>query len=228
MTKAIIHTSVLLTLLSVLFSVSRESTLQELINFAQENQYAVASGEWVVKETFSEAMLSDILANIEQANFIAINNKEQSEVLRFERKQTNNLIETVTIFTREHNNERLVIYHLSGDIKELERKPVDKKINSFIGTIYTNEKLDYACISLSQNGIIDTRYFITDLKANLQIREINRLEESNFVVITGYTEQFKQSIPIENDKMNVQIASRTGANGETTFIIGTPILTTEY
>ena len=71
-------------------------------------------------------------------------------------------------------------------------------------------------------------YFFENIKKEWNYQEIDRIEEPDLTVMSGYSPKFKQKIPYKNQLMNLQISVRTGINQEKQVMIGTPILMTEY
>ncbi|HWO98815.1 MAG TPA: YwmB family TATA-box binding protein, partial [Bacillus sp. (in: firmicutes)] len=55
------------------------------------------------------------------------------------------------------------------------------------------------------------------------------LVEESFVSMSAYTEMWEEALPTEQHRMNLQIGMRKmGMGGETTLVVGTPIITSEY
>lgn len=53
--------------------------------------------------------------------------------------------------------------------------------------------------------------------------------EPNFVSVSAFTNEWKESIKTEKHQMNLQVSLRNAGMGEKlTVTVGTPIVTTEY
>ncbi|MBM7704034.1 YwmB family TATA-box binding protein [Metabacillus iocasae] len=58
---------------------------------------------------------------------------------------------------------------------------------------------------------------------------VESITEESFVSVSAYTELWEEAIPTKGQQMNLQIALReTGLGGQTTLVVGTPIITSEY
>ena len=73
-----------------------------------------------------------------------------------------------------------------------------------------------------------SKYTMDEIIYKLQAMEMESLREENFISISAYSPSFTHAIPLEENEMNVQLALRQMNEGETEFIIGTPILVIEY
>ncbi|WP_440897946.1 YwmB family TATA-box binding protein [Amphibacillus sp. Q70] len=227
--RLIIHSLLIFSLLDLLLPIQGKTPLDELLHFAEEHHYQVDYGELTIKESFKFEQLDDLRTHIIQSGFTKNQTDSDLELEKYQRQLNQNLNEQVTIIQTGDKREMTVNYQLSGNVVKLfQNKENYNLYKSFIGTIYTNKKQDYACISLSEHDMIVSGYFFEKLQTNLKYEEIDRLEEPDFIVISGYSTKFSQKIPTENGQMNLQISARKGSNGEITFMVGTPILTTEY
>lgn len=227
--KLMIHSLLIFSLLDLLLPIQQATPLEELLHFAEEHHYQVDYGELTIKESFKFEQLDDLRADIIESGFTKNQLDSDLELEKYQRQLNQDLTEQVTIIQTGDNRETTINYQLSGNVAQLfQNKENYNLFKSFIGTIYTNKKQDYACISLSEHGMIVSGYFFEKLQENLKYEEIDRIEEPDFIVISGYSTKFNQKIPTENEQMNMQISARKGPNGEITFMIGTPILTTEY
>lgn len=62
-----------------------------------------------------------------------------------------------------------------------------------------------------------------------QAKEIEGLKEETFMSTSAYTSMFAGSVETNGNEMNLQIGMRNqGLGGETTLVVGTPIVTIEY
>ncbi len=123
----------------------------------------------------------------------------------------------------------MINYHLKVNAHILKRTNIfDKTVKSFISTIYTGEKREYACVKISDHDMMFSGKLFEEIQTKLDYQEIDRIEEPDLTVISGYSQQFKQQIPYKNETMNLQISVKQESNQEKQFMIGTPILMTEY
>lgn len=65
--------------------------------------------------------------------------------------------------------------------------------------------------------------------AVLKAKQVEMMEEGNFLSVSGYTREFKQKIRADNHLINVNLAfTYDEIRQETQFILATPIITIEY
>lgn len=63
----------------------------------------------------------------------------------------------------------------------------------------------------------------------LNAKETEALKEDDLYSISAYSKQFSQSLPLKEKRMNLQIGLREEQlDANTSFVIGTPIITVEY
>ena len=220
--KTVIHSLLVLLLIPLFNPITVETSLNQLIQFAQEHQYQIESGQLIIKEAFSTTEQDHIEKQLIELGFEKSNH-------RFDRKLAPDLIETVTIIDTQDQRGITVNYQLTGNISLWsEDKDYANRTNRLIATIYTSKRHDYACIKLSIHDMMLSGYFFENIKKEWNYQEIDRIEEPDLTVMSGYSPKFKQKIPYKNQLMNLQISVRTGINQEKQVMIGTPILMTEY
>ena len=62
----------------------------------------------------------------------------------------------------------------------------------------------------------------------LEAEELERLQDNTVVSISGYTRLWDDFIPLNGQKMNLQVATHRNSDAGTWITIGTPIITVEY
>ncbi|MCY8092760.1 YwmB family TATA-box binding protein [Bacillus haynesii] len=133
-----------------------------------------------------------------------------------------------------HKNQRLVSYLLyeqkgagprenwNATYKQFERDAFD---------IMREKTAIFTCLKGHLNGMMNV---VLQKKANELVHEfdaksVEDLIEPNFVSISAYTNEWKESIKTEKHLMNLQVSLRNAGMGEKlTVTVGTPIVTTEY
>lgn len=202
-----------------------ELAIEQLLEFAHDNHYEIESGELTVKESFALSQVDRLEEQIIQNGFT----NENSSINVYTRELSADLQEEVMFIDTNDERGVMVNYQLSGDIRSaFEQENYNTKIKSFIQMIYTNYKREYACIRLIDRGKIELDVFLKRVIDNLELIEIDRIEENNFVVISGHSAQFNREIPTVDGQMNTQISARKGTDEIITYHIGTPILVGEY
>lgn len=71
--------------------------------------------------------------------------------------------------------------------------------------------------------------YVQNLLTAFQAKEIETLQEDSFIATTAFSPLFSEKIKGATEDMNVQIGLRSeGLGGNTTLVVGTPIITIEY
>lgn len=70
---------------------------------------------------------------------------------------------------------------------------------------------------------------VKQLLTAFNAQQIESLMEESFVSVSAYTGLWEEALSSQQQEMNLQIALRkTGMGGQTTLVVGTPIITSEY
>lgn len=225
MGKVMLQILVVISILSVIIQKDRELPLYQLVQFAEQEEITIEYGELLIKETFSITELDAIRSFIVQSDFSRVS----SNLENYQRELLDDTYEQISLIESKPNQEITVSYLLSGDVvKLLQDQQFVNQIEQFIGLFYTNKKLEYACIRSSKSDNINSGYFFNEILSDLRVDVHDRLVETDFVVVSGFSDQFSHKIPVGNQMQNIQIAVRTYETGESILTLGTPILTTEY
>ena len=133
--------------------------------------------------------------------------------------------ETITLIYSK-NEQSFLLYQLAGRGHPSKNVYDTKKLN----TIFMTEPDVFSCIKgVFIEGFAEaSKYTMDEIIYKLQAMEMESLREENFISISAYSQSFTHAIPLEENEMNVQLALRQMNEGETEFIIGTPILVIEY
>ncbi|MCM3586895.1 YwmB family TATA-box binding protein [Mesobacillus maritimus] len=100
-----------------------------------------------------------------------------------------------------------------------------------VRTIFHAEPQTFSCIKGEFGDKIDEALpvYMSGLLEAFDAEEIEALEEENFVSTSAYSPLFTETIS-EDHEMNLQLGLRKpdGMGGNTTLVVGTPIITIEY
>jgi hypothetical protein len=97
--------------------------------------------------------------------------------------------------------------------------------------LFTSNPATFSCVKGQFNDKIES---VLSLKVRQLLKEFQAvpteaLVEESFVSMSAYTEMWEEALSMGQHRMNLQIGMRKmGMGGETTFIVGTPIITSEY
>lgn len=207
------------------------SVLQELIEVAEFDQLELEKWEIVLKQSFEKGERESIREALQAGNFTesAYIETEEAVTERWTNDKRAYTTETLSIIKEKSANRIQVTYHIeSKEPGYFNEKEIALQINKSIGQTFTTASRNYTCIELVDGGMIDSVYFFQTIIDQLEVKDINRIEEEDFIVVSGFTDLWDTAIPVGDSEMNIQMASRKGLNEKTTFTLGTPILTTEY
>ena len=125
-----------------------------------------------------------------------------------------------------------IVYDIKGD--RWEQALTDsfyKSLNSTIDDIFLENPTIFTCIKGEYNDKMEGVLYnqVDYLLEEFNAVRIESVKEETFVLVSAYTENWKNDIPTLTEKMNIQIALRkSGLDKKTTVVVGTPIITSEY
>ncbi|MBO8175996.1 MAG: YwmB family TATA-box binding protein [Bacillus sp. (in: Bacteria)] len=142
--------------------------------------------------------------------------------------------ESVQLLSKKHDGRRYsyVTFQLIGTQWTDETKSfIEKTWNNCIKRLFGNDVTVFSYVkgtfSPSATHLLQEK--AAHILQRLEAKETESLKEDRFVSISAYSKRFSQQVPSSNNDMNIQIGLRQEGMGvETTFVIGTPILTIEY
>mgnify|MGYP001191701712 CR=1 FL=1 len=120
-----------------------------------------------------------------------------------------------------------ILYELKGNTLH-DVHSINEHYLHMVTTIFVTTPEHFTSIK-GKWHIVDHRETMRQLAQFLRAEEVELIEESGFSTFTARSPYFSRYLQTKDREFNVQIALRTDCNGEeTTFTIGTPILTMEY
>jgi|GEM_PF-3804261 len=227
--KIMILSLLMLRLLDFFQPIQPITSLHQLVSLTEVSEREIESGELIIKESFKKDQLSQLREVILQAGFEENTQTEKMKETSYQRQLDEGIFEKVVVIDAEDRRKIAVNYTLSGEVQRVVHEgKYDNLVNSFVNSIFTREKRDYACVKLSIRGRMAKGIFLNNLQDNLFFEEIDRIAEPDLTVISAYSPKMKRGIQLEDREMNLQIATREGSNNKIELLIGTPILMTEY
>jgi hypothetical protein len=143
-------------------------------------------------------------------------------------------VEIIKVVTTKADNHHLsyMIYEFRG-IKwnHLTKQTIKDHYFPKMNNLFKGDPLIFSCIkgefSDTLDGVLSKQS--NKLLSILGANELESLKENDFYSISAFSNKFEQHVPTENQDMNLQLGLRKkGMGAQTTFVIGTPILTVEY
>lgn len=227
--KIMILSLLMLRLLDFFQPIQPITSLHQLVSLTEVSEREIESGELIIKESFKKDQLSQLHEVILQAGFEEDTQTEKMKETSYQRQLDEGIFEKVVVIDAEGRRKIAVNYTLSGEVQRVVHEgKYHNLVNSFVNSIFTREKRDYACVKLSIRGRMAKGIFLNNLQDNLFFEEIDRIAEPDLTVISAYSPKMKRGIQLEDREMNLQIATREGSNNKIELLIGTPILMTEY
>ena len=115
--------------------------------------------------------------------------------------------------TNDQSNQltvRKLHYHVT--LKGLEKKRIVsyyKRLNSFIATIYTDDRNIYSCGSFIFHDMIESSEFLTKIIETLNVENLEQKSDQRLHMMTGYTKQLTQYY-LENTREEKLSISQSG------------------
>ncbi|GIN86518.1 membrane protein [Heyndrickxia sporothermodurans] len=191
---------------------------RESINVSSEN-------DWIHQVDLLKMRFSNMSWNVEKEKnrLVAvgyIKRKDYVESIKFLSTPTNDLYSSYLIYELKgtHWNKQM-----AQNLKE--------KIDGKLDVLYSEKPVIFSCIKGEFSDKIDKVLSseVSQILTSLNANEKEALKEKDFYSISAYSPKLMESIPTKDNQMNLQIGLRkTGMGANTSFVIGTPIITIEY
>ncbi|MEK5521314.1 MULTISPECIES: YwmB family TATA-box binding protein [Heyndrickxia] len=145
-----------------------------------------------------------------------------------------NIVESIKLLSTPTNNQytSYLIYEVKGIHWNSQiALNVNKTIGVKLDALYSKKPVFFSCIKGEFSDKMDKVLLseVSQILTSLHANEKEALKEKDFVSISAYSSEFMQSVPTKDNRMNLQIGLRkTGMGANTSFVIGTPIITIEY
>lgn len=143
---------------------------------------------------------------------------------------SSNYKEEIKIVTSQPNT--YVMYEVKGQEWDNQSEAfVTKEWQDQLLAIYDGQASTFSCIKGEFGGKMDEALpvYMNGLLDAFDAEKIEALEEENFLSTSAYSSLFSGTISEDHD-MNLQLGLRKpdGMGGNTTLVVGTPIITIEY
>lgn len=138
------------------------------------------------------------------------------------------LLSTLT----EENPQTYMIYEVQGkNFTQKTEQFIKEDITGKLSDIFRGNATYFSCVQGQFNGNMNTTLpvAVNNLLNLYEAKEIESLQEENFISTTAYSPLFTEGLTTRNHEINLQLGIRNeGLGAETTFVVGTPIITIEY
>ncbi|MFC0525257.1 YwmB family TATA-box binding protein [Pontibacillus salicampi] len=136
----------------------------------------------------------------------------------------------IILLAKDTHSYAEVVYNVTGENTELSTiSDFFPRFQAVKTGVFQENTTIFTCVKTDYNGMIDGVLLLEEFSNRVKMKELQTLNEEDFISVTGYSSQWTQAIPYENGTAaNAQIALREGLGAKTTLTFGTPIITSEY
>ncbi|MGE6257884.1 YwmB family TATA-box binding protein [Heyndrickxia sporothermodurans] len=191
---------------------------RESINISSEN-------DWIHQVDLLKMRFSNMSWKVD---------KEENRLVAVGYIKRKNYVESIKFLSTPTNDlySSYLIYELKGTHwnKQMAQN-LKEKIDGKLDVLYSEKPVIFSCIKGEFSDKIDKVLSseVSQILTSLNANEKEALKEKDFYSISAYSPKLKESIPTKDNQMNLQIGLRkTGMGANTSFVIGTPIITIEY
>lgn len=217
-----------------------EQDLLTLVSVLQDEHILIT--EWSL---YSRETLEDLTTEQERQQFVADLQKELPDWSWSEKQEADQYIITATPLSSNYTEEiKIVTTETMGQfltyvMYEVKGQKWDQQSEAFVSNEWQNRLLDiftgkastFSCVKGEFSDKMDEALpiYMNGLLESFNAKEIEALEEDNFVSTSAFSPLFSGTISKDHD-MNLQLGLRKpdGMGGNTTLVVGTPIITIEY
>ncbi|WP_188207597.1 YwmB family TATA-box binding protein [Alkalibacillus aidingensis] len=165
----------------------------------------------------------------DEANALVADLKKVSNNYKKDPQKSIPFSESFSVIDLDHHKNKQVVYDIVGDEwnQTIYQQVKDYLSHSNFQTFSENGEV-YSCFQSEIDGMINSNLFKKEFLQDFAVELNNILVEDNFTVLSGYSEQMTNYIPLDQSKMNIQMAIREQDVEKNVVTIGTPILVIEY
>ncbi|QTN00852.1 hypothetical protein ERJ70_17115 [Sediminibacillus dalangtanensis] len=230
----VITLGMMVSLQSFVHASIQKEPIEQLIQLSEQEQLPLEKWQVVMKDELDRSRALEIARKLE-SYFPAshINREETSQAEKWTasnlHKKTQSTETFIMIVPKNEQGSIQISYSLTGERwNEQTRSYYFTRSKSVTKALFTTNVKKFACLTLVSNDKINKVYFFEKFVEKLNVQALDRIQEKDFTVLSGYTPYWEQTIPGKDSLMNIQLAAREDASGNTTMTIGTPIIITEY
>ncbi|SES10897.1 TATA-box binding [Gracilibacillus ureilyticus] len=201
--------------------------LEDMVEAAESNGFRLKTWSMIIREKRQIPNINSFIRNIEGYSFIELTDDGARKFVA-DGQNKNGANESILI-VETGSNQYQIIYEISSlSFTEEVRNYYAEKLSRITNELFTSNAQNFTCIEAVSDDIIDIVCLIKKITKKLQFATQTQLKDKHFTTWTGYTPEWDQIMEIDNQPINAQIALKNTEDHQTTLIIGTPILVTEY
>ncbi|TFB19258.1 hypothetical protein E3U55_11135 [Filobacillus milosensis] len=168
---------------------------------------------------------------VEVVNYVITDKQEAKNFLKNNDKDTLKLegvIESYDVVAVTNNQVKVIYKFESNQWNEDVKKYLQNTIFNTEFRHFFKKGQIFSCFQSNIDDKISSNFIVNKISKYFDVQETNVMDEGNFTVVSGITDQFEQYIPMNKEKINIQYSVRETKSGKKTITIGTPILVIEY
>jgi hypothetical protein len=204
--------------------------LEKMIAVVEANGATVEQWSWLAKEELDS--VQDVHTFYKLLDSLA----EKKVAADWKVEQSPEGYKAIAVKKFTHYQERLVVTWAKENTKdetfityEVKGTEWDDAILKKMHKIFRQNPATFTCVQAvfddKIEGVLQNK--AAEILKDLSATPIESLEEIAFVSVSAYTEEWKDALAVNREKMNVQVALRNTDN-KTTVVVCTPIITSEY
>lgn len=209
---------------------SPEEKLEKMIEVVEANGATVLQWSWLAKEEL------DSVHDVHTFYNLLDSLEEKGMAVDWDVEQSPEGYKATAVKKFVHYQERLVVTWTKVNTKdktfvtyEAKGTDWDNAILKKMRKIFRQNPATFTCVQAvfgdKIEGVLQNKAM--EILEDLSAKPIESLEEIAFVSVSAYTEEWKDALAVNREKMNVQVALRNTDN-KTTVVVGTPIIASEY
>jgi hypothetical protein len=207
-----------------------DQDLLTLVSVLQDEHILVNEWSLYSRKTVENGEQNQIIAELKEEFSEWTWSKSNEENQLTATSTSPNYQEEIKIVTNQAHT--YVMYEVKGqDWNEKTEAFVTKEWQDHLVTIFDGQASTFSCIKGEFGDKMDEALpvFMNGLLEAFDAEKVEALEEENFLSTSAYSPLFSGTISEDHD-MNLQLGLRKpdGMGGNTTLVVGTPIITIEY
>ncbi|SHG69333.1 YwmB family TATA-box binding protein [Ornithinibacillus halophilus] len=219
---------------TVLFQSSKTDDLIDIASALESERVTIDNWEVTLKEKIGRSQLNELMNELKDSHKVTRDenkNSIQYEVVN-NIGELNTVIKAIFPKDNQYTSEFVVVLYSEVWNDEVKSSYV-KELKNLEQTYFTKDVKKFSCITTTDDAIIKSDKFLSNLTNYLELRHIEKQTDNiqtskQTEIIYAYSPLWRQSITIQDKPSNIQIVMEYAQNGSVQVTIGTPILINEY
>lgn len=205
--------------------------LVDFAAFAEDEQLEINEWSMTIKEQLNDHSVEELITimnDFYKMEPIKEQNVHATNLIWKNSHKGRNFVESFNLIVPNDSDIRTeVVYSLKGEGTSFIEQEAMESLQQIKSRFFSKNVTIFSCLKAEYSGIMNDVLVYKKFKQRFAVTTIEEVNENGWISRSGSTNKWSQSIPLLNEEMNVQFASRT-LGGRTNITIGTPIITAEY